>query len=146
NQETVSVLSVGTAGATGTGVTFSPALARSHTLGAPTANAAAPMIGATGGIGGVPLVQPPPPGAAPGAGWGRVVVPVQINGVSWFSSSDCGANWSARTQILPNMTATHTVPQMHLAPADLGDGRGRGDLPRLADAELPRRERRLDAE
>jgi hypothetical protein len=126
NQETVNVLSVGTAGATGTGVTFTPALTKSHTLGAPTANAAAPAIGATGGIGGVPLVQPPPPDAAPGTVCGRVVVPVQINGVSWFSSSDCGANWSARTQVLPNMTATHTVVQMRtsLLPMSAMDGGG----------------------
>jgi hypothetical protein len=126
NQETVSVLSVGTAGATGTGVTFTPALTKSHTLGAPTANAAAPTIGATGGIGGVPLVQPPPPGAAPGTVCGRVVVPVQINGVSWFSSSDCGQSWSARTQILPNMTSTHSVVQMRtsLLPTSAMDGSG----------------------
>ena len=66
NQETVNVVSVGTAGAAGTGVTFTPALTKSHVQGAPTANAAAPAVGRTGGIGGVPLVQPPPPGAAPG--------------------------------------------------------------------------------
>jgi hypothetical protein len=127
NEETVDVQSVGTAGAGGTGVTFSPALTKSHTLGAPTANAAAPMVGATGGIGGVPLVQPPPPDAAPGTVCGRVVVPVQINGVSWFSSSDCGANWSARTQILPNMTTTHTVAQnirTSLLPTSAIDGSG----------------------
>jgi hypothetical protein len=127
NEETVDVQSVGTAGAGGTGVTLSPALTKSHTLGAPTANAAAPMVGATGGIGGVPLVQPPPPDAAPGTVCGRVVVPVQINGVSWFSSSDCGANWSARTQILPNMTTTHTVAQnirTSLLPTSAIDGSG----------------------
>ena len=41
----------------------------------------------------------------------RVVVPIQVNGVSWFSSSDCGAHWSAETQILPNMAAAHRVTQ-----------------------------------
>jgi hypothetical protein len=65
----------------------------------------------------VTLVQPPPPGAAPGSTCGRVVVsytgiPVSgVNSVNWFSSSDCGASWSAHTQILPNSTATHTVAQ-----------------------------------
>jgi hypothetical protein len=112
NQETVSVLSVGTSGQAGTGVDFTPALTRSHVQGAPTANAAAPSVGRTGGIGGVPLVQPPPPGAAPGTVCGRVVVPIQVNGVSWFSSSDCGLHWSAATQILPSMTSTHSVPQI----------------------------------
>ncbi len=149
NPETVTVTTVGTSGAGGTGVTFTPALAfahaagaavqdpgtgvtfspaltKSHVLGAPTANAAAPMVGATGGIGGVPLVQPPPPGAAPGTVCGRVVVPVQINGVSWFSSSDCGASWSARTQVLPSMTATHSVVQIRtsLLPSSAMDGSG----------------------
>ena len=46
NQETVNVLSVGTAGAAGTGVTSRPALTKSHVQGAPTANAAAPAVGA----------------------------------------------------------------------------------------------------
>jgi hypothetical protein len=127
NQETVNVLSVGTAGAAGTGVDFTPALTKSHVQGAPTANAAAPSVGRTGGIGGVPLVQPPPPGAAPGTVCGRVVVPIQVNGVSWFSSSDCGHNWSATTQILPNMTATHSVAQnirTSLLPTSAIDGAG----------------------
>jgi hypothetical protein len=55
-----------------------------------------------------------------------VVVPIQVNGVSWFSSSDCGHNWSATTQILPNMTATHSVPQMRtsLLPTSAMDGAG----------------------
>src|SRR5262249_21796781 len=82
-----------------------------HTIGAATGSAAAPPVGRTGGIGGVPLVQPPPPGSAPGSVCGRVVVPIQVNGVSWWSSSDCGRHWSATTQILPNMTATHTGAQ-----------------------------------
>jgi hypothetical protein len=127
NQEIVNVLAVGTAGSAGTGVDFTPALTKSHTLGAPTANAAAPSVGRTGGIGGVPLVQPPPPGAAPGTVCGRVVVPIQVNGVSWFSSSDCGHNWSATTQILPNMTATHSVAQgirTSLLPTSAIDGGG----------------------
>jgi hypothetical protein len=148
--ETVTVTSVGTAGATGTGVGITPALVfahatgasvqdlgsgitlasaltKAHTIGAPTANAAAPSVGRTGGIGGVPLVQPPPPGAAPGTVCGRVVVPIQVSGVSWFSSSDCGENWSATTQILPNMTATHTVAQnirTSLLPTSAIDGSG----------------------
>ncbi len=111
NQETVNVVSVGTAGAAGAGVTFTPALTKSHVQGAPTANKAAPETGRTGGIGGVPLVQPPPPSSPPGTACGRVVVPLSVNGVSYFSSSDCGRHWSATTQILPNMTATHTVAQ-----------------------------------
>lgn len=147
--ETVTVTAVGTAGSAGTGVTFTPALAfahasgapvsdpgtgvtfspaltKSHVQGAPTANAAAPTVGRTGGIGGVPLVQPPPPGAAPGTVCGRVVVPLAVNGVSYFSSSDCGLHWSATTQILPNMTATHGVPQMRtsLLPTSAVDGTG----------------------
>jgi len=147
--ETVTITAVGTAGAggtgvtftpalssahasgaivsdIGTGVTFSPALTKSHVQGAPTANAAAPAVGRTGGIGGVPLVQPPPPGTAPGTACGRVVVPIQVNGVSYFSSSDCGLHWSATTQILPNMTATHSVPQMRtsLLPTSAMDGAG----------------------
>ena len=93
NQETVLVTNVGTAGATGTGVTFTPALVRDRTRSALTsANSAAPQVGHTGDIGGVPLVQPPPPGAAPGSVCGRVVVPIQVNGVSWWTSSDCGAH------------------------------------------------------
>jgi hypothetical protein len=148
-QETVTVTVVGTAGAAGTGVTFTPALAsphataaivsdlgngitfspaltKSHVQGAPTASVSAPPAGRTGGIGGVPLVQPPPPGAAPGTKCGRVVVPIQVNGVSYFSSSDCGLHWSATTQILPNMTATHSVPQMRtsLLPTSAMDGAG----------------------
>ncbi len=127
NQETVNVLSVGTAGAAGTGVDFAPALTKSHAAGAPTGNAAAPTVGRTGGIGGVPLVQPPPPGAAPGTVCGRVVVPLQVQGVSYFSSNDCGECWSATTQILPNMTATHSVAQnirTSLLPSSAIDGGG----------------------
>ncbi len=127
NQETVTVVSVGTAGAAGTGVTFTPALTKTHVQGAPTANKAAPETGRTGGIGGVPLVQPPPAGAAPGTACGRVVVPLSVNGVSYFTSSDCGRHWSATTQILPNMTATHTVAQTirtSLLPSSAIDGAG----------------------
>lgn len=110
NQETVVVSAVGTAGASGTGVDFSPALSRAHVLGAPVGNAAATPTGTTGAIGGVPLVQPPAPGSAPGAVCGRIVVPYAGGGgISYISSSDCGAHWSAHTQVLPNMTATHTV-------------------------------------
>jgi hypothetical protein len=103
-----------------------PALARDHVTGAHVATTSAPQAGHTGDIGGVPLVQPPPPGSAPGAVCGRVVVPVQSNGVSWWTSNDCGAHWSAETQILPNMTATHAVPQMRtsLLPSSTMDGAG----------------------
>jgi hypothetical protein len=58
------------------------------------------------------LVQPPPPGAAPGTVCGRVAVSYTGGGgVSWFASSDCGATGTAHTQILPNSTATHAVAQ-----------------------------------
>ncbi len=127
NQETVTVANVGTAGAAGTGIDFTPALVRDHPTGARVATVTAPQVGITGGIGGVPLVQPPPPGSAPGSVCGRVVVPIQINGLSWWSSSDCGAHWSATTQILPNLTATHTVAQglrTSLLPTSTMDGAG----------------------
>ena len=126
NQETVTVTNVGTAGAAGTGVDFTPALVRDHVTGAHVATTTAPQVGHTGDIGGVPLVQPPPPGSAPGSVCGRVVVPVQSNGVSWWTSNDCGAHWSAETQILPNMTATHAVPQIRtsLLPTSAMDGAG----------------------
>jgi hypothetical protein len=66
---------------------------------------------ASTGTGVAAFVQPPPSGAAAGA-CGRVVVAYTGGGgVSWNSSSDCGAAFSAHTQILPNMTATHTVAQ-----------------------------------
>jgi hypothetical protein len=111
NQEIVLPTSVGTAGGGGTGVTFTPALARSHVLGIHVANAAANQAGHTGDIGGVPLVQPPPPGSANGAVCGRAVYPLSVNGMSWWTSNDCGKHWSAETQILPNLTATHSVAQ-----------------------------------
>jgi len=112
NQETVTISNVGTAGSAGSGVDFTPALTRAHVLGAPVGNAAATPTGTQGAIGGVPLVQPPPPGAAAGVVCGRVVVPYSGGGgISYTSSSDCGAHWSAHTQILPNMTQTHTVAQ-----------------------------------
>ena len=71
NQETVTVVNVGTAGATGTGIDFTPALVRDHVTGAHVATTTAPQVGHTGDIGGVPLVQPPPPGSAPGSVCGR---------------------------------------------------------------------------
>lgn len=80
-----------------------------------------------GGIGGVPLVQPPPPNAPPDSVCGRVVVPIATSGVSWFSSSDCGTTWSATTLILPNMTAEHAVAggfRTSLLPASAMDGAG----------------------
>jgi len=83
--------------------------------------------GQGGGIGGVPLVQPPPPGAAPGSVCGRVVVPIALNGMSWYTSSNCGATWSAPTQITPNMTATHLVAgglRTSLLPGSAMDGGG----------------------
>jgi hypothetical protein len=91
------------------------------------ATVTAPQTGHTGDIGGVPLVQPPPPGAAPGTVCGRVVTPVATNGVSWWSSNDCGVHYSAETQILPNMTAGHSVAQgirTSLLPTSAMDGAG----------------------
>jgi hypothetical protein len=85
------------------------------------------LANGSGGIGGVPLVQPPPPGAPPGTVCGRVVVPIEVNGMGWFTSSDCGASWSAPTQIVPNMTATHTVAgglRTSLLPGSAMDGTG----------------------
>jgi hypothetical protein len=96
-------------------------------LGAPVAPSTAAPAGLRGAIGGVPLVQPPPPNAAPGEACGRVVVPFSGGGVSYITSSDCGAHWSARTQILPNMTQTHTVAgqlRTSLLPMDSMDGSG----------------------
>jgi hypothetical protein len=128
NQETVGVASVGTAGGGGTGVTLTSALTKAHVQGAPLANSAAPQIGTTGAIGGVPLVQPPAPGAASGTVCGRVVVPYAGGGgISYISSSDCGDHWSAHTQILPNMVQTHTVAQglrTSLLPSSSMDGSG----------------------
>jgi len=82
--------------------------------------------GQTGGIGGVPVVQPPAPGAPAGT-CGRVVVPIQVSGMSWYTSSDCGVSWSAPTQITPNMTAGHAVAgglRTSLLPASAVDGAG----------------------
>jgi hypothetical protein len=126
NQETVTVTNVGTAGAAGTGVDFTPALVRDHVTGAHVATITAPQVGHTGDIGGVPLVQPPPPGSAPGSTCGRLVIPLASNGVSWWTSNDCGAHFSAETQILPNLTAGHTVPQIRtsLLPTSAIDGAG----------------------
>ena len=86
----MTVTNVGTAGGAGTGIDFTPALARDHWFGVHVASITAPQTGHTGDIGGVPLVQPPPPGAAPGTVCGRVVVPLASAGVSWWTSSDCG--------------------------------------------------------
>ncbi len=71
---------------------------------------------ASTGTGVVALVQPPPTGAAPGTACGRLVVSyagstASNGGVFSVTSDDCGATLSAHTQILPNMTATHTVAQ-----------------------------------
>jgi hypothetical protein len=68
------------------------------------------------GTGAVALVQPPPPGAAAGTACGRLVVSYagstgSNGGIFSVTSGDCGATLSAHTQILPNMTATHTVAQ-----------------------------------
>jgi hypothetical protein len=79
------------------------------------------------GIGGVPLVQPPPPGAPPDTVCGRVVVPIASSGMSWFTSTNCGNTWSAPTQIQPNMTAEHVVAggfRTSLLPASAMDGGG----------------------
>jgi hypothetical protein len=79
------------------------------------------------GIGGVPLVQPPPPNAPPGSVCGRVIVPIAGTGMIWFTSTDCGASWSTTTQILPNMTAEHNVAgglRTSLLPASAMDGAG----------------------
>ena len=126
NQEVVNVTNVGTAGGGGTGVDFTPALARNHWFGVRVAATTAPQTGHTGDIGGVPLVQPPPPGAAPGSTCGRLVIPLATNGVSWWTSNDCGAHFSAETQITPNMTAGHSVPQIRtsLLPTSAIDGAG----------------------
>ena len=72
----------------------------------------------------------------------------RVNGVSWWSSSDCGAHLSAETQILPEHDggAHGGAGHPHLAAADVGDGRRGQHLRRVADAELPRRQRRVDAE
>jgi hypothetical protein len=82
------------------------------TDGGATWSAPAATADASTGTSTVALVQPPPPGAAPGSVCGRVVVSYTGGGgVSWFASSDCGATWSAHTQILPNSALTHTVAQ-----------------------------------
>ena len=85
------------------------------------------LANAQAGIGGVPLVQPPPPGAPGGSVCGRVVVPIESNGMSWFTSTDCGVSWSAPTQIVPNMTAEHVVAggfRTSLLPGSAMDGSG----------------------
>jgi Neuraminidase (sialidase) len=128
NQETATITTVGTAGAAGTGVDLSAPLTRAHVAGAPLANTAATPTGTTGAIGGVPLVQPPPHNAPAGSTCGRVVVPYAGNGgLNYVTSSDCGAHWSARTQIRPNMTQTHTVAgqlRTSLLPMSAMDGAG----------------------
>jgi hypothetical protein len=123
NQETRTVTAV-----TGNVLTLDSALTLAHVAGAPVAPTSAAPAGTRGAIGGVPLVQPPPPGAAPGTVCGRVVVPYAgSGGVSYISSSDCGADWSAHTLILPNMAATHTVAgglRTSLLPTDAMDASG----------------------
>jgi hypothetical protein len=80
--------------------------------GGATWSAPAGTPDASTGTSPVTLVQPPRPGAAPGTECGRVVVAYTGGGgVSWIASTDCGATWSAHTQILPNFTSTHTVAQ-----------------------------------
>jgi hypothetical protein len=82
------------------------------TDGGATWSAPASTPDASTGTGAVALVQPPPPGAAPGTACGRVVVAYAGGGgISWISSGDCGASWSAHTQLLPNMSATHAPAQ-----------------------------------
>jgi hypothetical protein len=123
NQETRTVTAV-----TGNVLTLDSALTRPHVAGAPTAPTTAPPAGLRGIIGGVPLVQPPPRNARAGQTCGRVVVPFAGGGgVSYITSSDCGTNWSAHTQILPNMVQTHTVAgglRTSLLPMDSMDGSG----------------------
>ncbi len=145
NQEIVLVTNVGTAGAGGTGVTSRRRSSKAHVLGVTGRQ----RVGQPGGPHRRHRRRPARPAAASGLGSGhglrsRVVVPVQANGVSCWTSNDCGAHWSAETQILPNMTATHTVAQgirTSLLPTS-ADGRGGEHLRRVADAELPRRQRR----
>jgi hypothetical protein len=128
NQEAVTITAVGTAGAAGTGVTFTPALTKPHVLGAPVAHSTNTPVGHTGDIGGQPIVQPPDPSQPAGTVCGRVIDPFAGGGgVSWITSSDCGHHWSAHTEILPNMTATHTAAgglRTSLLPNATMDGAG----------------------
>jgi hypothetical protein len=143
NQEAVTITAVGTAGAAGTGVTFTPALTKAHALGAPVAHSTNTPTGATGATGGVPLVQPPNPSAPSGTVCGRVVVPYTgsvggTSGIVYVSSSDCGAHWSAGTVIegantcglgsaISACATAHTVAQglnTGLLPASSMDGSG----------------------
>jgi hypothetical protein len=64
------------------------------------------------GTGAFTLVQPPPPGAAPGAACGRVVVAF-VNGttVNFVASTDCGATFGARSVVTATQAAQHTVAQ-----------------------------------
>jgi hypothetical protein len=123
NQETRTVTAV-----TGNTLTLDTPLTRPHVAGAPTALTTAAPTGNQGAIGGVPLVQPPPRNARAGTQCGRVVVPYAGGGgVSYITSSDCGADWSAHTQILPNMTQTHRVAgglRTSLLPTSAMDGSG----------------------
>ena len=131
----------------GTGITFTPALTRNHWVAVNVANAAANQAGHTGDIGGVPLVQPPPPGSAPGTVCGRVVVPLAVQrrqlvdverlrrpllgGDADHAEHDGGAQRAADPDV---------------AAADVRDRRRREHLRRVADAELPHRQRRVHAE
>jgi hypothetical protein len=100
---------------------------QTSTDGGLTWSAPANTANSAAGLGGVPLVQPPPPNAPPGTVCGRVVVPIATSGVSWFTSSNCGTSWSATTLIQPNMTAEHVVAggmRTSLLPASAMDGAG----------------------
>ena len=100
---------------------------QTSTDGGLTWSAPANTANSAQGLGGVPLVQPPPPNAPPGTVCGRVVVPISGAGMVWFTSSDCGGSWSATSTILPNMTAEHAVAgdfRTSLLPASAMDGAG----------------------
>jgi len=94
-----------------------------QTWSAPTGAADASV-----GTGVMPVVQPPPPGAASGTACGRVVVPF-ANGttINAVFSTDCGATWSARSVVTSTQAATHTVAQglrSPLLPSATIDGGG----------------------
>ena len=148
NQETVNVVSVGTAGRGRHRHRRSRRRSRRRTSRAPDREHS--------GSGRRPhrrhRRRPARPAAASGSGSGNGLRargrPDRRSTASATSRrATAGRNWSATTQILPNMTATHSVPQIRtsLLPTSAMGGDG-SDLPRLADAELPRRHRRLDAE
>ena len=121
----MTVTNVGTAGAAGTGIAFTPALIRAHIVGAHVATTTAPQVGHTGDIGGVPLVQPPPPGSAPGSVCGRVVVPVQSQRRQLVDVERLRRALVARDADPPEHDgdAHRGAGHPHLAAADVGDGR-----------------------